>query len=104
MPILANSRSQRAHFDNNPRFKTHSFGIGDARISVYRWMLDPAKSNNGNFQIGFKGGLKNVSVALGGRLEGIPVHDLVGGSEGFRRPGYIVSAEPQRNYHSNGNI
>jgi hypothetical protein len=34
------------------------------------------------------------SIGLGARLEGIPVHDLFGSSEGFRRPGYILSAEP----------
>jgi hypothetical protein len=193
-PVLANTRSQRARFGNQDRYETHSFGIGDARITLYRWMLDPVKSHSGNFQLGlgiklptgdykyqdyfptsptekelrtvdqsiqlgdggtgliteingfynfsplagvygnvyylfnpreqngvptfrsnvneaimsvadqymaragfnygFKGGLKNVSVALGGRLEGIPVHDIIGGSEGFRRPGYIISAEP----------
>ncbi|MGH9379962.1 MAG: hypothetical protein ACRD2Z_05065 [Thermoanaerobaculia bacterium] len=37
---------------------------------------------------------KGVSVGLGGRVEGVPVHDLIGGSDGFRRPGYAVSAEP----------
>lgn len=35
-----------------------------------------------------------VLLSLGGRLEGIPVYDLIGGSSGFRRPGYIVSVEP----------
>lgn len=34
------------------------------------------------------------SVGLGGRIEGVPVHDLFGSSEGFRRPGYAVSVEP----------
>lgn len=196
-PILDNSRSQRAKFDNKPRYKTHSFGLGDMNIRVYRWMLDPAVSHKGNFQlglgikfptgdykykdyfpvtsatkelrtvdqsiqlgdggtglitqangfynfnsrfglygnlfylinpreqngvptyrsnvneaimsvpdqymarIGFNYGLKrlqNFSVSLGGRLEGIPVHDIAGGSEGFRRPGYIVSAEPGVTY------
>ena len=33
-------------------------------------------------------------VGLGGRIEGVPVHDLIGGSEGFRRPGYAISVEP----------
>jgi hypothetical protein len=33
-------------------------------------------------------------VGLGGRFEGVPVHDLVGSSEGFRRPGYALSVEP----------
>jgi hypothetical protein len=28
------------------------------------------------------------------RMEGMPSSDLVGGSKGFRRPGYIISAEP----------
>lgn len=34
------------------------------------------------------------SFSAGVREECLPVHDLVGGSNGFRRPGYIVSAEP----------
>jgi len=37
---------------------------------------------------------KGVAVGLGGRMEGVPVHDLFGSSEGFRRPGYAVSVEP----------
>jgi len=194
LPILDNSRSQRSHFGNMDRYVTHSFGLGDMNISIYRWMLDPVTSHKGNFQLGlgikfatgdykyqdyfpvsateknlrtvdqsiqlgdggtgiitefngyynfnpqfgvygnlyyllnpreqngvptyrsnpneaimsvpdqymaragFNYGLKRklqgFSVSLGGRLEGIPVHDIVGGSEGFRRPGYIVSVEP----------
>ncbi len=43
-----------------------------------------------------------LAVSLGGRLEGIPSHDLIGGSSGFRRPGYIISAEPGLAY-SKGN-
>ncbi len=42
--------------------------------------------------------VKGLSVAAGARLEGIPVHDLVGGSGDFRRPGYIWSVEPSVNY------
>ncbi|HEU4401465.1 MAG TPA: hypothetical protein VFT43_05115, partial [Candidatus Polarisedimenticolia bacterium] len=33
-------------------------------------------------------------LTLGGRAEGVPVHDLFGSSVGFRRPGYAISAEP----------
>lgn len=36
----------------------------------------------------------NVSLTLDARVEGVPAEDLVGGSEGFRRPGYAVSVEP----------
>jgi hypothetical protein len=39
-------------------------------------------------------GWKGWAVSLGGRVEGIPVEDLIGDSNGFRRPGYAVSAEP----------
>lgn len=41
---------------------------------------------------------QNLSANLGLRMEGIPAHDLIGGSKGFRRPGYIVSAEPGLSY------
>ena len=35
------------------------------------------------------------SFSLGGRIDGSPVRDLIGGSDtSFRRPGYVVYAEP----------
>jgi len=42
--------------------------------------------------------LNNFVLSAGVRDECIPVHDLVGGSDGFRRPGYIISAEPGVTY------
>lgn len=35
-----------------------------------------------------------LAGGLGLRIEGVPARDLIGGSLGFRRPGYAVSAEP----------
>lgn len=35
-----------------------------------------------------------VSGSFGARLEGVPVRDAFGKSDGFRRPGYAFSAEP----------
>lgn len=35
-----------------------------------------------------------MQASLGGRMECIPSKDLIGDSDGFRRPGYIISAEP----------
>ena len=35
-----------------------------------------------------------VSVNLAARLDGVPVHDLIGGSEGYRLPGYSIALEP----------
>jgi len=38
--------------------------------------------------------VKGLTVTGGLRKEGVPAHDLIGGDEGFRRPGYAVSLEP----------
>lgn len=42
--------------------------------------------------------VKKFNFAGGVRVEGLPSKDLIGGSRGFRRPGYIVSAEPSITY------
>ncbi|MDE0560542.1 hypothetical protein OU792_11125 [Algoriphagus sp. NF] len=47
--------------------------------------------------------IHGLGVSMGVRLEGIPVRDLVGGSQGFRRPGYIISVEPGISYMK-GNV
>lgn len=39
-------------------------------------------------------GIPGLATTLGLRIEGQPVHDLFGGSEGFRRPGYTLAVEP----------
>jgi hypothetical protein len=52
------------------------------------------------YLIRFGAGLavKKFDFSLGVRDDCLPVHDLVGGSDGFRRPGYIISAEPGVSY------
>lgn len=42
--------------------------------------------------------LNQFTFAGGIRLEGLPASDLIGGSRGFRRPGYIISGEPSVTY------
>jgi len=37
---------------------------------------------------------RGLSLGLGGRVEGVPVHDAFGSSYGRRRPGYMLSVEP----------
>ena len=37
---------------------------------------------------------KGFGASLGGRMEAVPAHDLIGTSRYFRRPGYAISAEP----------
>lgn len=204
LPVISNSRSSLyEHTDpvkkqSLGRFATHSFGLGDARIAAYRWLLDPHAHMKGNVQLGLglklptgdykymdyfhvsdtsrllgpvdqsiqlgdggtgftvevnafqhlsqsislygnafylinpreqngvstaRGGIatsqnmlygsdvmsvpdqymvragvsyaaNNFTASLGGRMECVPVHDLIGGSSGFRRPGYVLSVEP----------
>lgn len=37
---------------------------------------------------------QGLAFTLGGRAEGLPAIDMIGKSEGSRRPGYIISIEP----------
>jgi len=202
VPIVSNARSSLYEHDGKHRYSTHAFGVGDIRITAYRWMFNPATSYRGNLQVGL--GIKlptgdykvqdyfhindsttrlgpvdqsiqlgdggtgftlelngyynfsrtvgvygnfyyllnpreynGVSSARGGnpsasavkyntdimsvpdqyllrggvnvnvdkftfsaglRYERLPAKDLIGGSRGFRRPGYILSVEPGINY------
>jgi hypothetical protein len=34
-----------------------------------------------------------ISLSLAERMEGVPVYNLIGGTEGFRRPGYTIACE-----------
>jgi hypothetical protein len=203
VPVVANTRSSLYEHDGKHRFSTHSFGIGDIRLSAYRWVFDPAKTPKGNIQFGLgiklptgdykyqdvfhkndstlvlgpvdqsiqlgdggtgfstelnayynfskklglysnlyyllspreqngtltsRGGTpsstsikngsfvmsvpdqymiragvnftsKNLTASLGFRDECLPAKDLIGGSKGFRRPGYILSLEPGITYN-----
>jgi len=38
--------------------------------------------------------VRGLDLSFGARLEGIPVRDAFGASNGFRRPGYIISIDP----------
>jgi hypothetical protein len=49
------------------------------------------------FRTGISQGVPRVralAFSLGVRGEGVPVRDLIGGSDGFRRPGSIISLDP----------
>ncbi len=43
-------------------------------------------------------GMSGFSAYLGGRAEGVPSSDVIGGSAGYRRPGYVLSIEPGLSY------
>jgi hypothetical protein len=56
-------------------------------------MADEYSAHAGLSYYAWRGG--GLSFSLGGRIDGVPVRDLAGGSDtSFRRPGYVVYAEP----------
>ena len=48
------------------------------------------------------GKVRGLTASFGGRIEGVPVRDAFGKSDGFRRPGYALSVEPGLNYIMRG--
>jgi hypothetical protein len=75
---------------------------------TFRETLNPILSNESIMavpdQFAFRAGIfkslfiHGLGLSLGGRIEGVPVRDLFGGNDGFRRPGYVVSVEPGMSY------
>ncbi|HVW97043.1 MAG TPA: hypothetical protein VHA56_13815 [Mucilaginibacter sp.] len=49
-------------------------------------------------RLGFSYGTKYLDFSAGVRYECLPIRDVFGKSDGFRRPGYILSAEPGITY------
>jgi hypothetical protein len=35
-----------------PKHTTHAFGLGDIRLTVYKWLLKPSENRKGNIQAG----------------------------------------------------
>lgn len=42
--------------------------------------------------------VRGLELSFGARMEGVPVRDAFGSSNGFRRPGYIISLDPGLTY------
>jgi hypothetical protein len=54
LPVASNSRSASKEHGGagTTRHTTHSFGIGDIRVTAYKWLLKPTVSQKGNIQLG----------------------------------------------------
>lgn len=52
------------------------------------------------FRLGARATYSQFQFSLGGRYEGIPSEDAIGKSDGWRRPGYILSLEPSVAFHT----
>lgn len=74
-------------------------GTVTSRSSVYEATMSIADTYLGRLGLEYTNpSLRGVSLSLGLRAEGVAVYDLVGGSDGFRRPGYSVAVEPGIGY------
>ncbi len=76
----------------NPRNTNNNLRGGTNLITKYNSVPDQFAARVGMIYNLLK--KKNLSATLCGRAEGLPAHDALGKSEGFRRPGYIISIEP----------
>lgn len=71
-------------------------------VRTYREMVSDRLANESIMSVpdqymvrgGFNYIFKSLTASIGGRVEGVPVYDLIGGSGEFRRPGYVWSLEP----------
>ncbi len=79
-------------------------------IRTFRETLSPILENEAIMsvpdQFGLRGGFSyavsgTFSASLGARYEGVPVEDVFGGSEGFRRPGNVLSVDPGIDFMKN---
>jgi hypothetical protein len=73
----------------NPRETSNTDRGGNNPVTRYLSVGDQYLA-----RVGVAGGWRKLTLSLGGRLEGMPAEDLIGGSSGFRRPGYAISIEP----------
>ena len=100
--IILQLQAYQKAFHNGIAYFTGSYLMNPRRLS------DVAKEPGGNVywsvpdvysaRLGLAYALwpqQGISVSLGGRIDGQPIRDLIGGGDpGFRRPGYSVSLDP----------
>jgi hypothetical protein len=79
-------------------------------IRTFRETLSPILENESimsvtdqfSARVGFSYSMsENFSISLGSRFEGIPVKDAIGKSDGFRRPGNVLSIDPGISFMKN---
>lgn len=53
VPITASSRrAWQEHYADASDITSHSFGLGDIRVTAYKWLFDVSQSHRGNVQLG----------------------------------------------------
>jgi len=85
----------------NPRNTNNTLRSSGSSAPLTRWSYNSV-TDQFFARAGVRYMYRNIQVGIGGRVEGIPSKDAFGKSDGFRRPGYIASAEPSV-FYSTGN-
>lgn len=80
-------------------------------VRTFRETLSPILANESimsvpdqfsvRFGLNYAPPVSGVNASMGVRYEGVPVEDIIGGSQGFRRPGSVFSVEPGLSYMLN---
>ncbi|HVU98888.1 MAG TPA: hypothetical protein VHE34_26885 [Puia sp.] len=92
---LANPRDQNAVPNYRGTPSATSLANGSSVMSVPDQML---------IRAGISAQFNRLTASAGFRDDCLPVHDLIGQSNGFRRPGYILSAEPGLTYVASSKV
>jgi hypothetical protein len=93
-------------------FYSNGFYLANPReangVRTFRETLSPLLANEAIMsvpdQFSVSAGLSRqfsrsgFALSFGARYEGVPIEDLIGGSQGFRRPGSVLSFEPGISY------
>ncbi len=82
----------------NPRNTNNNFRGSNNPLTQYNSVPDQFAVRIGMIYSMLK--KKNLSASLSGRAEGLPARDAIGKSEGFRRPGFVISVEPGVGYQA----
>lgn len=70
-------------------------GVPTFRSSVYESIMSIPDTYLARLGLDYQlAAVPGLSLSLALRVEGVSVNDLIGGSKGFRRPGYSVGIEP----------
>lgn len=79
----------------NPK-ETNGTRVGNnpASVTGYMSVADQFQARLGVSRVVGRG----FTLGIGGRVEGVPALDVIGGNAGFRRPGYVISADPSISY------
>jgi len=75
------------------------FGRTATNLQIITWSTVSSVPDVYSWRIGGSFNYKNLAFSAGLREDGIPVNDLIGESNGVRRPGYNFSVEPGLTYN-----